>query len=151
MWFTFPQPRALGHSATAQFYGIRSLAEAQAYRAHPVLGARLDLCTLKVLQSRARSLHEIFGSPDDLKFGSCMTLFEVAAPESNYLGRRPTDGVRASATTEHSNYSTLGIRLGQFDAYRHMSRIRAATLIREGDDNGLTSGAAASGHCRRSN
>ena len=81
MWFIFPQLRGLGHSPTAQFYGIGSLAEAQAYHADPVLGTRLDLCTRTVLQSRTPSLHEIFGSPDDLKFGSCMTLFEVAVPE----------------------------------------------------------------------
>ena len=74
----FPQLRALGSSPTAQFYGIGSLAEAQAYLAHHVLGTRLDQCTRTVLQSRARSLHEIFGSPDDLKFKSCMTLFEFA-------------------------------------------------------------------------
>src|SRR5579859_7023812 len=81
MWFIFPQLRALGHSSAAQFFGIGSLTKAQAYHTHPMLGARLDLCTRTVLQSRARTLHEIFGSPDDLKFRSCMTLFEVAAPE----------------------------------------------------------------------
>ena len=87
MWFIFPQLRALGHSSTARFYGIESLAEAPAYHAHPVLGTRLDLCTRTVLQSRARSLHEIFGSPDDLKFRSCMTLFEVAVPEIQLFGQ----------------------------------------------------------------
>lgn len=87
MWFIFPQLRALGRSSTAQFYGISSLAEAQAYLAHPVLGTRLDQCTRIVLQSRARSLHEIFGSPDDLKFKSCMTLFEVAEPEAHLFGQ----------------------------------------------------------------
>lgn len=87
MWFIFPQLRALGHSSTAQFYGIGSFAEAQAYHAHPVLGTRLDLCTRTVLQSRARSLHEIFGSPDDLKFRSCMTLFEAAVPEAELFGQ----------------------------------------------------------------
>lgn len=87
MWFIFPQLRALGHSSTAQFYGIGSFAAAQAYHAHPVLGTRLDLCTRTVLQSRARSLHEIFGSPDDLKFRSCMTLFEAAVPEAELFGQ----------------------------------------------------------------
>ena len=87
MWFIFPQLRALGHSPTAQFFGIGSLAEAQAYHTHPVLGARLDLCTRTVLQSGARSLHEIFSSPDDLKFRSCMTLFEVAVPEVELFGQ----------------------------------------------------------------
>ena len=78
MWFIFPQLRGLGHSPTAQFYGIQSLDEARAYHAHPLLGPRLDLCTQTVLASRARSLNELFGSPDDLKFKSCMTLFEIA-------------------------------------------------------------------------
>lgn len=87
MWFVFPQLRALGYSPTAQFYGIGSLTEAQAYHAHPVLGTRLDLCTRTVLQSRARSLHEIFGSPDDLKFRSCMTLFELAVPGVQLFGQ----------------------------------------------------------------
>ncbi len=79
MWFIFPQLRGLGHSSTAQFYGIGSLHEARAYYAHPLLGPRLTQCTRTVLDSQARSLHDIFGSPDDLKFASCMTLFEVAA------------------------------------------------------------------------
>lgn len=80
MWFIFPQLRGLGHSPTAQFYAIGSLDEARAYHAHPLLGARLALCTETVLKSRARSLNELLGSPDDLKFRSCMTLFEIAVP-----------------------------------------------------------------------
>jgi len=103
MWFIFPQLRALGHSPTAQFYGIGSLAEAQAYHAHRVLGTRLDLCTRTVLQSRARSPHEIFGSPDDLKFRSCMTLFEVAVPEVQLFGQaldRGCAGKRDDRTLE---------------------------------------------------
>jgi uncharacterized protein (DUF1810 family) len=80
MWFIFPQLRGLGHSPTAQFFGIGSLDEARAYHAHPLLGPRLDLSTQTVLASRARSLNELFGSPDDLKFRSSMTLFEIAVP-----------------------------------------------------------------------
>ena len=80
MWFIFPQLRGLGHSSTAQFYGIGSLDEARAYLAHPLLGPHLTLCARTVLESAAPSLHDLFGSPDDMKFGSCMTLFEVAAP-----------------------------------------------------------------------
>ena len=81
MWFVFPQLRELGHSATARFYGIGSPEEARAYDAHPVLGPRLILCTRTVLESTAASLHHIFGSPDDMKFRSCMTLFEAAVPQ----------------------------------------------------------------------
>ena len=79
MWFIFPQLRGLGFSATARLYGIASLAEARAYRVHPLLGPRLETCTRTVLAIENRSLHDIFGSPDDVKFGSCMTLFSLAA------------------------------------------------------------------------
>ena len=79
MWFVFPQLRGLGHSSMAQFYGIGSLAEARAYLAHTLLGSRLHLCTRTVLAVDGRSLHAIFGSPDDAKFCSCMTLFSRAA------------------------------------------------------------------------
>lgn len=87
MWFVFPQHRELGHSPTAQLYGIGSLAEARAYMAHPLLGARLVAATQAVLGATAPSLHAIFGSPDDLKFRSSMTLFEPAAPEEPAFGR----------------------------------------------------------------
>jgi uncharacterized protein (DUF1810 family) len=79
MWFIFPQLRNLGLSPTATFYGIASLDEARAYLAHPVLGARLETCTRAVLENQHQSLHAIFGSPDDLKFCSSMTLFARAA------------------------------------------------------------------------
>ena len=81
MWFVFPQLKGLGRSATAQHYGIASLAEAQAYWAHPLLGPRLRECTDLVLAVDGRSAHEIFGPPDDLKFRSCMTLFAQATGE----------------------------------------------------------------------
>lgn len=80
MWFVFPQLTGLGHSAMARQYAIRSLAEAQAYLAHPVLGPRLAECTDLVNKVEGRSVHEIFGSPDDLKFRSSMTLFTSAQP-----------------------------------------------------------------------
>lgn len=76
MWFVFPQLKALGRSSMAQFYGLHDLVEAQAYWAHPVLGARLKDCVLAALEVPSKTAHEIFGSPDDLKFCSCMTLFE---------------------------------------------------------------------------
>lgn len=82
MWFVFPQLRSLGRSPTAQHYGIGSLAEARAYMAHPVLGPRLVECTELVNRVEGRSAHQIFGSPDDLKFRSSMTLFALADPEA---------------------------------------------------------------------
>ena len=81
MWFVFPQLRDLGRSATARFYGLASRAEALAYWQHPVLGARLRQCARLVLAVQGRTAHDIFGSPDDLKLRSCMTLFAAVAPE----------------------------------------------------------------------
>jgi uncharacterized protein (DUF1810 family) len=80
MWFIFPQVAGLGHSAMAQHYAIASLDEARAYLAHAVLGPRLKACTQAVLDVEGRSAHDIFGSPDDLKFRSSMTLFAEAKP-----------------------------------------------------------------------
>jgi uncharacterized protein (DUF1810 family) len=81
MWFVFPQLRGLGHSPMAQRYGIHSLDEARAYLQHPVLGLRLRRCTEAVLAVPDRSLRQIFGTPDDLKFRSSMTLFSLASEE----------------------------------------------------------------------
>lgn len=80
MWFIFPQLRALGQSPTALRYGIAGLEEAGAYWAHPLLGPRLLDCTRLVLGVQGRSLVQIFGQVDALKFRSCITLFEAAAP-----------------------------------------------------------------------
>ena len=102
IWFIFPQLRALGRSATAEFYGITSLDEARAYLQHPLLADRLTRATDAVLVHRDRTAHDIFGSPDDLKFRSSMTLFEAAAADPTeaapfarcldafYAGRRDT-------------------------------------------------------------
>src|ERR1700685_3939919 len=74
MWFVFPQLSGLGHSPMAQRYAIGSLGEATAYLEHPVLGPRLVECAALVDAVEGRSIGDIFGSPDDLKFHSCMTL-----------------------------------------------------------------------------
>lgn len=81
MWFVFPQIAGLGFSETAKLYGIASLDEAIAYLKHPVLGSRLIECANLVLKVRDRSIHQILGSPDDMKFRSCMTLFARAAED----------------------------------------------------------------------
>ena len=86
MWFIFPQLRGLGRSPTAQHFGLASLEEARAYLAHPALGPRLLLCTEAVLGVRGRSLHDIFGSPDDMKFQSSMTLFARAGTKEGPFG-----------------------------------------------------------------
>lgn len=90
MWFVFPQLQGLGRSAMAERYAIESLAEARAYLAHPVLGARLRECCELVLAVAQRTAHEILGSPDDFKFHSSMTLFDRAA-EGEDLFRRCLD------------------------------------------------------------
>jgi uncharacterized protein (DUF1810 family) len=81
MWFVFPQLKGLGHSATANHYGIASRDEAEAYLKHPILGLRLRECTQLVNLIEDHSIEEIFGYPDDLKFRSSMTLFANIAPE----------------------------------------------------------------------
>lgn len=81
IWFVFPQIAGLGSSATSQFYAIRSIEEARAYLAHPVLGPRLKACVEAAMGHAARSAREIFGTPDDLKFRSSLTLFAAAAPD----------------------------------------------------------------------
>jgi uncharacterized protein (DUF1810 family) len=81
MWFIFPQVAGLGHSPMSRRYAIRSLDEAEAYMAHATLGPRLIECSDLVNAVEGRSAHAIFGSPDDMKFQSSMTLFAAAAPD----------------------------------------------------------------------
>jgi uncharacterized protein (DUF1810 family) len=86
MWFVFPQLAGLGFSQRAQLYAIASLDEARAYLAYPVLGARLAECTELVNAFEGRTAHDIFGSPDDIKFHSSMTLFSLADPNEPAFG-----------------------------------------------------------------
>ena len=87
MWYVFPQLAGLGSSPTAQLYAIKSVAEAQAYLRHPVLGPRLVECGEAVLGVEGRSAHDIFGPPDDLKLGSSATLFARASPPGSVFHR----------------------------------------------------------------
>ena len=81
MWFIFPQIKGLGHSATAQKFAISSLAEARAYLEHPLLGPRLRECSRLVAAVDGRTIDDILGFPDNMKFRSSMTLFSLAAPD----------------------------------------------------------------------
>ena len=81
MWFIFPQLVGLGRSATAQKFGIKDLHQAKRYLDNPVLGERLRHCTNLMVGHEGRSAREILGSPDDLKFRSCLTLFREAASD----------------------------------------------------------------------
>ncbi len=83
MWFIFPQIRGLGSSPAAVRYAIGSREEALAYLGHPVLGQRLRAATAAVLRHPGRSVDEIFGYPDDLKFRSSMTLFAAVGEPGN--------------------------------------------------------------------
>ena len=83
MWFVFPQLLGLGSSPMAARYGITSLHEARAYLHHNLLGPRLHECTQLVNHVQDRSIAEIFGSPDDLKLCSSMTLFALAADDNH--------------------------------------------------------------------
>jgi len=99
MWWVFPQLDGLGVSATSQRYAIKSEAEARDYLEHPVLGPRLIESVESVLAIEGRSAHDIFGSPDDMKLRSCVTLFaQVAGPGSvfhrlldDYFDGKPDD------------------------------------------------------------
>jgi uncharacterized protein (DUF1810 family) len=82
MWFIFPQIAGLGHSFLAQKFAISSREEAEAYLGHAILGARLRECTRLVNCFEGRSIEQIFGSPDDMKFRSCMTLFAHATQDN---------------------------------------------------------------------
>lgn len=107
MWFVFPQLRSLGRSSIARRFGIAGVAEAAAYAAHPVLGPRLVDCCARLDSLRGRSAHEIFGSPDDLKLCSCLTLFERAAPEQPLFARlldRYYAGCRDRLTVEELDH-----------------------------------------------
>jgi len=87
MWFVFPQLAGLGRSETARFYGISGLDEASAYLDHPVLGPRLEACCQALLDLDGRTALEIFGSPDDMKLRSSMTLFQTARGDGSIFGK----------------------------------------------------------------
>lgn len=102
MWFVFPQIAGLGFSAMSQRYAIGSRAEARAYLAHPVLGARLIECTGLVLAVQGRSINAILGAPDDAKFRSSMTLFGAVSDQPIFGAAlaRYFAGERDAATLE---------------------------------------------------
>jgi uncharacterized protein (DUF1810 family) len=84
MWFIFPQLAGLGHSPMARRFALRSRQEAAAYLRHDLLGPRLRECTAIVNAVEGRTILEMLGSPDDLKFGSSMTLFAAISSEQEF-------------------------------------------------------------------
>jgi uncharacterized protein (DUF1810 family) len=101
MWFVFPQIAGLGRSETARFFAVGSRAEAAAYLAHPILGPRLRECCRLAIAVEGRSAREIFGSPDDMKFRSSLTLFAAVAPDDTVFSEalRKFFGGEADAAT----------------------------------------------------
>ena len=87
MWYIFPQFEGLGVSSTSKRYSIKSVAEAEAYLSHPVLGPRLMECAEAALRVEGLSALEIFGSPDDMKLRSCATLFACVSPAGSVFHR----------------------------------------------------------------
>ena len=75
MWYIFPQIQGLGYSETSRFYAIKNRSEAEAFLEHPVLGSRLIEISNELLQLQSNDAYKIFGSPDDVKLKSSMTLF----------------------------------------------------------------------------
>ena len=104
MWFIFPQPAGLGHSAMSKTYAISGLPEAAAYLEHPVLGPRLIACTRAVSEHSGRKAQEIFGDVDAMKLRSSMTLFARAAPDQPLFRQvldRCFDGVEDESADLH--------------------------------------------------
>ena len=87
MWYIFPQFEGLGVSSTSKRYSVKSVAEANAYLAHPVLGPRLVECAEAALRVEGLSAAEIFGSPGDMKLRSCATLFGFVSSEGSVFDR----------------------------------------------------------------
>jgi uncharacterized protein (DUF1810 family) len=87
MWYVFPQFEGLGSSPTSRHFAIKSLDEAKAYLAHPVLGPRLVACAKTALEVEGRTAYEIFGSPDDVKLRSSATLFAAVTPAASVFHR----------------------------------------------------------------
>ncbi len=84
MWFIFPQLAGLGHSPMARRFALASREEAAAYLSHGVLGPRLRECTALVNAVQGRTIREILGNPDDLKFCSSMTLFDAVSSDPEF-------------------------------------------------------------------
>jgi uncharacterized protein (DUF1810 family) len=87
MWYIFAQFDGLGFSSMSKRFAIKTLAEAEAYLAHPILGPRLVECAEAALGVEGKTATEVFGSPDDLKLKSCATLFACVSPEGSVFHR----------------------------------------------------------------
>ena len=103
MWYIFPQIAGLGFSSTSQFYAIKDRAEAESYLAHPILGNRLVEISNVLLEIEEKTANQIFGSPDDVKLKSSMTLFgalENTNPVFQSVLEKYFDGAKDGRTLE---------------------------------------------------
>ncbi len=101
MWYIFPQVKGLGFSSTSQLYGINGLKEADAYLRHPVLGPRLITICRALLYLKVNDANLVFGSPDDLKLKSSMTLF-AAVPDSDLVFQEVLDKFFKGKSDSHT-------------------------------------------------
>ena len=135
MWFIFPQIAGLGKSPMSRAFAIQSLAEARAYLAHPVLGARLRECGQALMNVRNKSADDIFGSTDEMKLRSCLTLFAEANPDEvlfyNLL-EKYFDGERRRGDAGN----TFKSRVAQRRTSRRDASVRETVFPRERSDSG---------------
>jgi uncharacterized protein (DUF1810 family) len=108
MWYVFPQFEGLGISATSRRYAVKSVSEARAFLAHPVLGPRLLECAEAVLDVDGRTAMEIFGDPDNMKLQSCATLFASLSPADSVFHRLIEKYFKGRPTLERSASSPIG-------------------------------------------
>lgn len=126
MWYIFPQIKGLGHSYNSEFYGISSKEEAKAYLDHPVLGQRLREITQALLDCDNHSADDIFGYPDVLKVRSCMTLFDLVAPDDifNDVLYKYYESQRCDKTIWRLGFHD--------DKLKHQIKISRLTITKEG-------------------
>ena len=126
IWYIFPQIKGLGHSYNSEFFGISSKEEAKAYLDHPVLGARLREITQALLDCGHPSADDIFGFPDVLKVRSCMTLFDLVAPDDifNDVLYKYYEGQRCDKTIWRLGFHD--------DKLKHQIKFSRLTITKDG-------------------
>lgn len=126
IWYVFPQIKGLGHSYNSEFYGISSKEEAKAYLDHPILGVRLREITQALLSCDNKSADDILGFPDVLKVRSCMTLFDLVAPDDifNEVLYKYYEGQRCDKTIWRLGFHD--------DKLKHQVKFSRLTITKQG-------------------
>lgn len=126
IWYVFPQIKGLGHSYNSEFYGISNKEEAKAYLEHPVLGKRLREITQALLDCNNKSADDILGFPDVLKVRSCMTLFDLVAPDDifNEVLYKYYEGQRCDKTIWRLGFHD--------DKLKHQIKYSRLTITKDG-------------------